>query len=313
MLTAGMLLCWMAPTYGFVFFGLMLAGAAKTMYDPAIQAFIGQRVPFARRGQAIGIVETAWAGSTLIGIPAMAMIIEGFGLRWAFFSMSLAGAFGWILLVRALPSDDTSGSGVHGWTGIFASLVQLIRVRPAAGMLGFGFWISMANDNLFVVYGAWLESDFSISIVALGMSTGVIGCAELLGESLTAILGDRIGLKRAVIIGLIVATVGYLLLPVIGFSLPTAPCAGCFSFLSRLNSRSFPVFGLSTELLPASRATMIAGFFAAAGLGRMVGALTGGALWVGAGLAAVTITSAAATALGMLCLIWGLHGWRAGA
>ena len=311
MLTAGMLMCWLVPVYGFVFLGLMLAGAAKTTYDPAVQAFIGQRVPFVRRGTAIGIMETAWAGSTLIGIPAMALVIEGFGLRWAFFCMAVLGAAGWIFLSRSLPRDAVCEADGHGWTVALSSLKQLIKVRPAAGMLGFGFWISMANDNLFVVYGAWLEHSFAVSIVALGMSTSVIGGAELLGESLTALLGDRIGLKRAVIIGLILAIVGYLLLPFMGSNLPAA-LFGLFLIFMAFEFTIVSSFGLSTELLPASRATMMAGFYAAAGLGRMVGALSGGVLWVDSGLSAVTMVSATATALGMGCLIWGLHGWRAG-
>ncbi len=310
MLTAGMLLCWIAPIYGVVFVGLMLASAAKTTYDPAVQAFIGQRVPFARRGLAIGVVETAWAGSTLVGIPVMALVIDGFGLRWAFFCMALLGALGWILLIRVMPPDNLQRSETVERSGVWSSLKQLIKVRPAAGMLGFGFWISMANDNLFVVYGAWLEGSFAVSIVALGISTSVIGGAELLGESLTALIGDRIGLKRAVLIGLCLATTGYLVLPLVGTSLPVALC-GLFLIFMAFEFTIVSSFGLSTEILPASRATMMAGFYATAGLGRMAGAITGGVLWTGHGLVAISVVSASATVVGMLCLIWGLHGWRA--
>ena len=69
-------------------------------------------------------------------------------------------------------------------------------------------------------------------------------------------------------------------------------------------------FSLSTELLPTSRATMMAGFFAAAALGRMIGALTGTPLWLAGGLSAVTGTSALATALAMLCFLWGIRQWK---
>ena len=47
--------------------------------------------------------------------------------------------------------------------------------------------------NLFVIYGAWLEKAFNISIVALGIATGVIGIAELVGEVLVATISDRFG------------------------------------------------------------------------------------------------------------------------
>ena len=46
-----------------------------------------------------------------------------------------------------------------------------------------------------MIYGAWLEKAFNISIVALGIATGVIGIAELAGEILVATISDRSGLK----------------------------------------------------------------------------------------------------------------------
>jgi len=307
LLTIGMAMCWLAPAYAFVFAGLMLAGIGKTTYDPAVQAFVGQRIPFARRGMAIGAMETAWAGSTLVGIPVVALIIDRFGLQWAFFAMALMGAAGWVLLARVIPADKKPASGNPHGIGMAASLAQLARIRPAAGMLGFGFLISMANDNLFVVYGAWLEQDFGIGIVALGLSTSIIGAAELTGESLTAFCGDRLGLKRAMVIGLGVAAMGYLILPYIGNSLH-AGLGGLFLIFCAFEFTIVCSFSLCTELLPSSRATMMAGYLAAAGVGRMVGALSGGALWLAGGLAAVTGTSVMVMVLALICLGWGLRG-----
>ncbi len=310
LLAVGMAICWISPIYGMVFVGLMLAGAGKTAYDPAIQAFIGHRVPFSKRGTAIGAVETAWAGSTLIGIPVIALIIEGFGVQWSFFALAVMGALGWLALGRAIPPDDTTAAEQSRSLGMGAALLQLIRIRPAAGMLGFGFLISMANDNLFVVYGAWLEKEFSVGIVALGLSTSVIGAAEFTGESLTALVGDRIGIKRFMTISACMATIGYLMLPFVGTSLPLG-LAGLFFIFLCFETTIVCSFSLGTELLPSNRATMMAGYFAAAGLGRMAGAFTGGALWLSAGLTGVMITSALIMVVALACLTWGLAGWKA--
>ena len=310
LLIVGMLICWIAPAYGVVFVGLMLAGAGKTAYDPAIQAFIGHRVPFSKRGTAIGAVETAWAGSTLVGIPVIALIIDGFGVKWSFFAMAVMGAIGWIALGRAIPADDTTISKRGRTLGMSPALWQLIRIRPAAGMLGFGFLISMANDNLFVVYGAWLEKEFAVGIVAIGLSSSVIGVAELTGESLTAFLGDRIGIKRFMTISACLTTIGYLMLPFIGTTLPLG-LVGLFFIFLFFETTMVCSFSLGTELLPSSRATMMAGYYAAAGLGRMTGAFTGGALWMTGGLTAVMVTSALIMVLALACLMWGLAGWQA--
>ena len=227
LLAGGMLLCGLLPTYWPVFVGLVVASFGKTVFDPAIQAFIGRNVPYARRGRVIGAVETAWAGSTLIGIPALGLIIEHVGLNNSFYILASLGAIGWISISRVIPPDEPNVDSKHERIGILTSLKQLVQIRPAAGMLAFGFWISIANDSLFVVYGAWFEKDFLVSLVTLGFSTVAIGAAELLGESMTAIFSDRLGLKRAVILGLCLAICAYLLLPFLGRTLPLA-MAGMF-------------------------------------------------------------------------------------
>ena len=66
---------------------------------------------------------------------------------------------------------------------------------------------------------------------------------------------------------------------------------------------------LGTELIPGSRATMMSGLFAGAGLGRIVGALIGGHIWLAGGIVATAIVSTLASGIALASLIWGLHGW----
>ncbi len=309
MLAVGMLLCGLAPGYWFLFVGLLVASLGKTVFDPAIQAFIGKNVPFERRGRVIGAVEMAWAGSTLIGIPALGLIIEHLGLQSSFLVLALLGGIGWLTISRVIPRDEPGQLPGQGRVQIFAALPQLIRVRPAAGMLLFGFWISIAGDSLFVVYGAWFEQSFLIGIATLGFSTVAIGAAELIGESMTAVFADRLGLKRATILGLCLAILAYLLLPFLDRSLPLA-MVGLFLVFLALEFTIVTSFSLSTELMPEARATMMAGFYATCGVGRMIGVLLGGWLWQAGGITAVAWTSSGFIALGLLSLIWGLHGWK---
>ncbi len=307
-LAIGMLICGLAPTYWPVFFGLVLASFGKTIFDPAIQAFVGHYVPFERRGRVIGFVETAWAGSTLLGIPALGLIIDHVGLTGSFYILALLGALAWIGLGMVIPAGESGVGQQLKKQGIIPALKQLVCVRPALGMLAYGFWVSIANDSLFVVYGAWFEQDFLVSIVTLGFSTVAIGSAELLGESMTALLSDRLGLKKSIIAGLCLAICAYIALPFIGRTLPLA-MAGMFTVFLFFEFTIVTSFSLSTELIPQARATMMAGFYATAGVGRMIGVLIGASLWQFGGIRVVAWSAAAFTALGLLSLIWGLHGW----
>ena len=308
MLAIGMLVCGLVPSYWPVFVGLVIASLGKTIFDPAIQAYVANNVPFERRGRIIGITETAWAGSTLIGIPALALVINQVGLKNSFLLFAVLGAVSWVMMGIIVPPDqkgqETNPRKIH----FLSSLLGLFKIRPAAGMLAFGFLISVANDCLFVVYGAWFEQDFNVTIVTLGFSTVAIGCAELLGESMTALFADRLGLKKAIILGPLMAISAYLMLPVIGQSLGLA-MVGLFLVFLSFEFTIVTSFPLCTEIMPRARATMMAGYYATAGIGRMVGVLVAGFIWDLAGIGGVATTSAILTLLGLFAMLWGLYGW----
>jgi predicted MFS family arabinose efflux permease len=177
------------------------------------------------------------------------------------------------------------------------------------GVLAYAFWVSAANDNLFVIYGAWLEDSFNLSIVALGLGTALIGVAELAGESLTALWSDRIGLRRALMLGLAVTLLAYGLLPFIGPNLVVTMIGLFFLFLC-FEFTLVTSLSLSTEILPAARATMMSSFFAAAGLGRVVGALVGGQVWLKGGILATSLVSMGMSGLALASLVWGLWEWK---
>ena len=127
---------------------------------------------------------------------------------------------------------------------------------------------------------------------------------------MTAFFGDRMGLKRAMLVGAGMTAIGYPTLPFLGDSL-YASLGDLFIIFLSYEFAIVCSFSLGTELLPSARATMMAGYLAAAGVGRMVGAFAGDALWTSGGLAAVTTTSTVTMLLAMACLGWGLRGWTA--
>ena len=108
LLVVGMFAAGFLPFYGVILVALFLAGLGKSMFDPALQAFVGERVPFHRRGMAIGFLEFAWAGSTLLGIPAIALLIDRLGWRAPFFVMGGLGLLG-ILVIRVLIAKEAPG------------------------------------------------------------------------------------------------------------------------------------------------------------------------------------------------------------
>jgi len=309
LLVAGMFAGGFLPFYGVVLAALFLAGLGKNVFDIALQAYVGERVPFRRRGLVIGVLEFSWAGSTLLGIPLIGLLIEHLGWRAPFFVMGGLGLLGIAALSILIQKDGKKPVRKQTAVGLWNAWRSLGQERAALGAICFAFFVSAANDNLFVVYGAWLEKSFSLRIVALGLVTSVIGVAELSGESLTAAISDWLGLKRAIAVGLVICGISYGVLPLLDQNLPLALCGLFFIFLT-YEFTIVSALSLCTELLPGSRATMMSSFLAAAGTGRVVGALIGGPVWLTGGIQLTGLVSAAISSLGLLSLVWGLRGWR---
>jgi MFS transporter, DHA1 family, inner membrane transport protein len=308
MLITGMLIAGLLPVYGIVLVGLFLTGLAKNIFDPAIQAYVGERIPYSKRGLAIGILEFSWAGSTLIGIPILGLLISGLGWRSPFFAIGGVGLICFVLLITFIDRDDKLPESSFSLLFFWGALNQLVRQRSALGVLVFAFLSSIANDTLFVVYGVWLEGQFHLTTVAIGLSTIIIGVAEFLGEGMTATLGDRLGLKRSLFLALLFSTLSYGLLPILGHSLKLAFASLFFVFLF-FEFAIVTCLSLSTELIPASRATMMAGFFTTAGVGRVIGALIGWPLYLSGGIWATGLVSAAISFLTLISIAWGLREW----
>jgi predicted MFS family arabinose efflux permease len=308
-LALGMLMAGFLPAYGTVLAALFLAGLGKSLFDPAIQAYVGKKVPYERRAMVIGIMEIAWAASSLVGIPLVGLLISRFGWRAPFFVLGVAGVVGVFVLSLLIPDHAERSRGSASSLKMHRAWRRMVGTKRALGLLGFAFFVSVANDNFFVVYGAWLEGSFGLNIVAVGLATTVIGVAELVGEGLTAALSDRMGLQRAVLIGLSLSILSYVALPWSSYALPLALTALFFVFLT-LEFSIVTTLSLSTEVLPEARATMMAGYLSAAGIGRVVGALMGGPLWMAGGLFATALVSTLTSCCALICFRQGLRGWQ---
>jgi predicted MFS family arabinose efflux permease len=311
MLAGGMFAGGFFPFYGVILIALFLAGLGKNVFDPAVQAYVSERVPYGRRATAIGFLEISWAGSTLLGIPLIALLIDRVGWQSPFFAMGGMGLAGIFALSVLFPLDEQSMSKPRPSMPFIKILSVIAQDRASVGALAFVFFFSAAIDNLFVIYGAWLEQAFNVSVVTLGMATGIIGVAELVGEILVATISDRFGLKRVVLIGTTLCIFTYGLLPFAAQTLMSA-LAGLFVHFLIFEFTIISSVALCTELQPGMRATVIAGFFAAAGLGRILGAMSGGPVWLAGGIISTGLVSAIVTTLAFLTLFWGLRGWRKG-
>jgi len=168
------------------------------------------------------------------------------------------------------------------------------------------FFMSLANDNLFVIYGAWLEQSYNLSLAAIGFGTVFIGLSEILGEGCTVFFSDRIGLKKSIIIGVSLCTGAYFLLPVLDIGLSYV-LAGLFLVFFTFEFTIVTSMSLSTELVPELRASTMSAFFAVAGIGRVAGAFLGGIIWSNYGLLPICLISGFCTFAALISILIGFY------
>ncbi|MFA9404258.1 MAG: MFS transporter [Anaerolineales bacterium] len=292
---AGMIIVVIWPTYPSFFLALLIGAAAKLMFDPSMQAYIGDRVEYGRRGRAIAITEFGWSGAALVGIPLVGWVIAYYGWVSPFILLGALAVIACIIIFRTIPGEgSTSGKQIPLKEGL-----QSILAHPSAiAALIVVVLISAGNESINLIYGVWLEDSFALKVIALGSTSIVIGLAELSGEGLVAGYTDRLGKRRAVSIGIVFIVVSCVILPIVGQNLLGA-LIGIFLLFISFEFTFVSIIPIMTEIVPSARATLAASSFAAAAIGRAVGAFVSPSLFKNGIMANALL----ATALAILALV----------
>jgi predicted MFS family arabinose efflux permease len=285
------------PTFPAFLISLLLAAVGKYVFDPSMQAYLGDRVAYQRRGLAVALTEYSWSLAFIVGVPMMGLLIARWGWRAVFPFLALAGlislgGLGWLL-----PKDPPPGSAQ---AGIWRNLRTVLSYKPALLGLLMGLLMSAANEFVNMVFGVWIEDSFGLKIAALSAAAAVIGLSEFGGETLVVVLTDRLGKPRSIAVGLILNSLAVFTLPLFGHSLGGA-LIGLFMFYITFEFAVVSAIPLMTEILPSARATLMAANVASFSLGRALGALLAPPLYswgiLGSGIAAVLFNLLALLAL----------------
>lgn len=256
------------PTLIGLTIALVMSTMGKYIFDPSMQAYIGDRVPYERRGLAIAITEFGWSLAFILGMPLMGFVISRNGWMAPFPLLVLMGALMIGLLYFILPREDHQPDPD---ATVFSNVRLVLVSVPALAGLSIGLWASAGNEVVNLIFGVWLEDAFALKIAALAGASAVIGFSELFGEGLVALFVDRLGKHRAVAIGLLANSGSALLLPLLGQTSAGA-LVGLFLFYITFEFTLVSIIPMMTEVLPGARATVMALNVAGESLGRAIGA-----------------------------------------
>lgn len=88
-LGAALVVFW--PVFPSLAAGITLSTLGKYLFDPSMQAYLGDRVPYARRGRTIAVTEFGWSLAFVVGVPLMGFLIARRGWMAPFPLMTVLG------------------------------------------------------------------------------------------------------------------------------------------------------------------------------------------------------------------------------
>ena len=261
-----------------VFGAVLLVVITKFLFDPAMQAYIGDRTPYAQRGLIIALTELGWSGAALVGIPlAGVLIAQTQDWKAPFGPLAMLGLLSGLGLWWLLPRDAQRVRPAPGearpshWRAVW-------RDPAVLAALAVGLLTAAAIEVLTVVYGSWLEQAFNLRVAERGFTLILIGIAEVVGEVLVMLLADRLGKRRVILGGVAVSAAAYFTLPLVAQTLPLA-LAGLFCVFAAFEFTIVATIPYMTEFVPAARGAVLSANVAVHQAGHMLGALAGGYLF----------------------------------
>jgi predicted MFS family arabinose efflux permease len=300
------ILLFFAPFYGILGIVLVLISVAKVIYDPAMQSYIGDKVPYAYRGRAISFVELSWAGALFLGGPLIGWLIVRQGWRAPFLWLGILGIL-MLLVIRLFvtPPDKNIKKRTY-----LREIVTIWRTYPTVRAAAiYVALITAANEIVFIEYGRWMENSFQATVTILGLTASIIGAAEIVGELLAGWSVDRFGKRQVIMLTGLGSALTYIVMPLFGQTLTVALILLFVMFLAF----ELTVVGgipLLTELVPQYRAIVLALTAAFSGLGRAFGSWSGPRIEGAFGYTGNGVVAAAIMITAVIILYVGVHEYQ---
>lgn len=266
--TSGFAVIVVWPTFPGFTLSLILTMIGNLIFVPSMQAYLGDWVPYRRRGLVMGLTEFGWSLSFIVGVPLMGLVIARSEWWVPFPILAVVGALFFIVLLVLIPNDRSQSKGKPS---LFRNISSVIAYPPALAGILISLLISFSNELVNLIFGVWLEDTFAVKIAALAAASAIIGISELGGESLVSVFVDRLGKRRSVALGLMLNALAALGLPFISQNL-TGALVGLFFLYLTFEFTLVSLLPLMTELYPPARTTVLSLNIAGMSLGRMLGA-----------------------------------------
>ena len=173
---------------------------ANNLFVISVNSWLAERVPYERLSRVVGVVELSWAGALLTGVPILGLVSAVSSWRGGYVGASLFSLAMAVILFRRLPHDTAHHLARRSAAAAAAPQDRSWVVAALPYLLG-SLLLMSAAQTAFVTFGSWLKDDFGFSTTQLSAFAFAMGIGELTASSAVVRFTDRIGKRRAMILG----------------------------------------------------------------------------------------------------------------
>ena len=194
------LACGLAPGYATLMLARCAAGAFGGVLGSMVQTMVGDLIPFERRGRASGVVMSAFALSTVAGVPVSLFLANHFGWRFPFFFIAaLAAALlaaGWRLLPSLRGHLDAAVTSEGERRHPLAAMGEVLRDANHLRALAFVALLMLSGFMVIPYITLYSVNNVGIRQEDIPLIYLAGGCATFFTSRFIGRLADRRGKVR---------------------------------------------------------------------------------------------------------------------
>jgi MFS transporter, DHA1 family, inner membrane transport protein len=235
-------------------------------------SLIGAMTTFAKRGRSIGIFETSWAMALIIGGYVSGLLIDQFAWWVPFAVFGAALLLATPLLISRMHAITEVAEHEHLAVGGLNSVFNPFAVARVVAM---SVIVTFAQVLMFSSMGTFMENRHGFDTKAIGVLVVGLGGMELLGSGGTALFTDRLGKRRAILMGLVVMLGGVALMLFVGGNAKAAAVIAILLFFLGFEFAYVSLLAVVSEVGGPRRGAVVAFDHAVVTITRAAGA------WIG--------------------------------
>ena len=202
----GTLLCGLAPSYGFLLAARTITGLFGGVMGSIVFSITTDLFPFEVRGRVMGVVQTAFAGSQILGIPVGLLVSNQWNWHAAFFMIVGFGSAVAVLIwhfLRPVNAHLQLHTGGHPLRHLLQTVKTPLYLQAFAttALLSTGGFMLMPFASDFSVH------NLGVSLEVLPIVYFVTGISAVLSGPLIGIACDHFGKFRVFLTGSALALV----------------------------------------------------------------------------------------------------------